>query len=65
MALDYAVDMEMINLNPISRTKVPKPALTKETYEKVEDKYLEDEEITKLLNVYYSTFQSVHHGRLA
>ena len=65
MALDYAVDMEMINLNPISRTKVPKPALTKETYEKVEDKYLEEEEINKLLNVYYSTFQSVHHGRLA
>lgn len=65
MALDYAVDMEMIKINPISRTKVPKPALTKETYEKVEDKYLEEEEITKLLNVYYSTFQSVHHGRLA
>lgn len=65
MALDYAVDMEMIKINPISRTKVPKPALTKETYEKVEDKYLEEEEINKLLNVYYSTFQSVHHGRLA
>ncbi|MEQ7196912.1 tyrosine-type recombinase/integrase [Enterococcus avium] len=65
MALDYAVDMEMIKINPINRAKVPKPALTKETYEKVEDKYLEEEEITKLLNVYYSTFQSVHHGRLA
>lgn len=65
MALDYAVDMEMIKINPISRTKVPKPALTKETYERVEDKYLEEEEINKLLNVYYSTFQSVHHGRLA
>lgn len=65
MALDYAVDMEMIKINPISRAKVPKPALTKETYERVEDKYLEEEEINKLLNVYYSTFQSVHHGRLA
>lgn len=65
MALDYAVDMEMIKINPINRAKVPKPALTKETYEKVEDKYLEEEEINKLLNVYYNTFQSVHHGRLA
>lgn len=65
MALDYAVDMEMIKINPINRAKVPKPALTKETYERVEDKYLEEEEINKLLNVYYSTFQSVHHGRLA
>lgn len=65
MALDYAVDMEMIKINPINRAKVPKPALTKETYERVEDKYLEEDEINKLLNVYYSTFQSVHHGRLA
>lgn len=65
MALDYAVDMEMIKINPINRAKVPKPALTKETYERVEDKYLEEEEINNLLNVYYSTFQSVHHGRLA
>lgn len=65
MSLDYAVDMEMIKINPINRAKVPKPALTKETYERVEDKYLEEEEINKLLNVYYSTFQSVHHGRLA
>lgn len=65
MALDYAVDMEMIKINPINRAKVPKPALTKENYERVEDKYLEEEEINKLLNVYYSTFQSVHHGRLA
>ncbi|EOI53434.1 tyrosine-type recombinase/integrase [Enterococcus gilvus] len=65
MALDYAVDMEIIKINPINRAKVPKPALTKETYERVEDKYLEEEEINKLLNVYYSTFQSVHHGRLA
>lgn len=65
MALDHAVDLEMINMNPVVRTKVPKPALTKETYENVEDKYLEEDEMIRLLNVYYSTFQSVHHGRLA
>lgn len=65
MALDYAVDMEMISINPVTRTKVPKPALTKDTYEGVEDKYLEEDEMARLLNVYYSTFQSVHHGRLA
>lgn len=65
MALDYAVDLEMINMNPIVRTKVPKPALTKETYENVENKYLEEDEMNRLLNTYYSTFQSIHHGRLA
>lgn len=65
MALDHAVDLEMINMNPVVRTKVPKPALTKETYENVEDKYLEEDEMNRLLNIYYSTFQSVHHGRLA
>ena len=65
MALDYAVDMEMISINPVTRTKVPKPALTKDNYEGVEDKYLEEDEMARLLDVYYSTFQSVHHGRLA
>lgn len=65
MALDYAVDMEMISINPVTRTKIPKPALTKDTYEGVEDKYLEEDEMARLLDVYYSTFQSVHHGRLA
>lgn len=65
MALDHAVDLEMISANPVNRTKIPKPALTKDTYEKVEDKYLEEDEMNLLLDVYYSTFQSVHHGRLA
>ncbi|WP_270344603.1 tyrosine-type recombinase/integrase [Enterococcus thailandicus] len=65
MALDYAVDMGMISINPVTRTKIPKPALTKDTYEGVEDKYLEEDEMARLLDVYYSTFQSVHHGRLA
>lgn len=65
MTLDHAVDLEMIPVNPITRTKIPKPALTKETFDTVEERYLEDEEMQRLLNVYYSTFQSVHHGRLA
>ncbi|MGM0214908.1 tyrosine-type recombinase/integrase [Enterococcus sp. AZ109] len=65
MALDYAVDMEMISSNPVDRAKIPKPALTKEIYEKVEEKYLEENEMNKLLKVYCDTFQSVHHGRLA
>lgn len=65
MALDHAVDLEMIPVNPITRTKIPKPALTKQTFDAVEERYLEDDEMQRLLSVYYSTFQSVHHGRLA
>lgn len=65
MALDHAVDLEMVSANPVNRTKIPKPALTKDTFEKVEQKYLEEDEMRRLLKVYYSTFQSVHHGRLA
>lgn len=65
MALDHAADLEMIPVNPITRTKIPKPALTKQTFDAVEERYLEDDEMQRLLSVYYSTFQSVHHGRLA
>ncbi|MGM0253124.1 hypothetical protein IGJ99_000678 [Enterococcus sp. AZ095b] len=65
MAFNYAVDMGMVTDNPINRVRIYKPSLTKENFETVESKYLEEEEVYLLLEYYYSTFQSVHHGRLA
>ena len=65
MSFTYAQDMGMIDENPINRVKVVKPPLTKENFENIESKYLEEKEVYQLLNYYYSTFQSVHHGRLA
>ncbi|MGC6767585.1 tyrosine-type recombinase/integrase [Enterococcus sp. LJL51] len=65
MAFDYAVDMEMITSNPILKVTVPKPPLTSENYERIEDKFLEKEDVKKLLKVLYGSFQSVHMGRLA
>lgn len=65
MSFTYAQDMGMIDENPINRVKVVKPPLTKENFENIESKYLEEKEVYQLLNYYYSTFQSVNHGRLA
>lgn len=65
MAYNYAIDMGIVDINPITRVKIPKPAITKETYAKIETKYLEQEEMDKLLKQYYSTYQSVAMGRLA
>ena len=65
MSFTYAQDMGMIDENPINRVKVVKPPLTKENFENIESKYLEEREVYQLLSYYYSTFQSVHHGRLA
>lgn len=65
MAYNYAMDMGIVEANPITRVKVPKPAVTKETYAKIETKYLEQEEMDRLLKQYYSTYQSVAMGRLA
>ena len=41
--------MGIVDANPITRVKVPKPAVTKETYAKIETKYLEQEEMDRLL----------------
>ena len=49
MAYNYAMDMGIVDANPITRVKVPKPAVTKETYAKIETKYLEQEEMDRLL----------------
>lgn len=64
MAFDYAVDMGYLTDNPLIKTKIPKPPVTLETYAKIEDSYLEKEEVDRLLKIYYSAYQSVRMGRL-
>lgn len=64
MAFDYAVDMSYLKDNPVEKAKVPKPVETIEDYVKVEDLYLEKEEVYRLLDCYRSAHQSVRVGDL-
>ncbi|WP_321388995.1 site-specific integrase [uncultured Enterococcus sp.] len=65
MAFDYAVDMEMLKTNPLNKVSIPKPPLTNKTYETIDKKFLEKDEVRLLLDMLYSSFQSVHVARLA
>ena len=64
MAFDYAVSMGYLADNPLVKTKIPKPPVTLETYARIEESYLEKEEVDRLLNCYYSAHQSVRMGHL-
>ncbi|MCM2138940.1 tyrosine-type recombinase/integrase [Vagococcus fluvialis] len=64
-AYNYALDMEYVEVNPVVRTKIIRPVETLENVERVENNYLEKEEVELLLNMYYSTYQSVRMGYLA
>lgn len=65
MSFNYALDMEYLTNNPLTRVTVPKPPKTLSNMSLIEDKYLEKEEVDKLLKVYYSAFQSYRTGQLA
>lgn len=64
-AYNYALDMEYVQNNPVTRTKIIRPVDTIETMDTMGDNYLEKEEVRLLLNMYYNTFQSVRMGYLA
>src|SRR5699024_10424100 len=64
MAFDYAVDMSYLKDNLVEKAKVTKPVETIEDYVKVEDLYLEKEEVYRLLDCYRSAHQSVRVGDL-
>ena len=49
LAFDYAVDLDIIKDNPARRTKLPRIKKTLEDWKKIEEKYLEEEEIKPLL----------------
>ncbi|MEG0730739.1 MAG: site-specific integrase, partial [Vagococcus sp.] len=64
-AYNYALDMDYVSVNPVARTKIVRPPATAEDVERVENRYLEKDEVNKLLKIYYSTFQSIRLGNLA
>ncbi|HEM3617710.1 TPA: site-specific integrase [Streptococcus suis] len=49
LAFDYAVDLDIIKDNPSRRAKLPRIRKTLEDWKKVEEKYLEEDEIKPLL----------------
>ncbi len=49
LAFDYAVDLDIIKDNPSRRAKLPRIKKTLEDWKKVEEKYLEEDEIKPLL----------------
>ena len=51
MSFNYALDMEYLTNNPLTRVTVPKPPKTLSNMSLIEDKYLEKEEVDKLLKV--------------
>ena len=49
LAFDYAVDLDITKDNPARRAKLPRIKKTLEDWKKVEEKYLEEDEINPLL----------------
>ncbi|HFI0330486.1 TPA: tyrosine-type recombinase/integrase [Streptococcus suis] len=49
LAFDYAVDLDIIKDNPARRAKLPRIKKTLEDWKKVEEEYLEEDEIKPLL----------------
>lgn len=49
LAFDYAIDLDIIKENPSRRAKLPRVQKTLEDWKKIEEKYLEEDEIKPLL----------------
>lgn len=65
LTLDYAVNMEYISDNPARRAKLPKLVKTLEDLEKTEKKFLEPDELSRLLDELYRTDKTYRIGLLA
>lgn len=65
LTLDYAVNMEYISDNPTRRAKLPKLVKTLEDLEKTEKKFLEPDELKRLLDELYRTDKTYRIGLLA
>lgn len=65
LTLDYAVNMEYISDNPARRAKLPKLVKTLEDLEKTEKKFLEPDELKRLLDELYRTDKTYRIGLLA
>ncbi|MFZ6624464.1 tyrosine-type recombinase/integrase [Vagococcus fluvialis] len=62
--LEYAVDLEYINYNPTSKTKLIKKKETLEQQIKISDKFLEKDELSRILKVLRNDFHSYTYANL-
>lgn len=65
MVFNYALDMELIQSNPIERVKLPKKIISYEEMERIEDKYLEQDELQRLLEAMRNYNKGYHVARMA
>ena len=65
LSFDYAVNMEYISDNPARRAKLPKLVKTLDDIEKTEKKFLEPDELKRLLDELYRTDKTYRIGLLA
>ena len=65
LSLDYAVNLDYIEDNPARRAKLPKLVKTIEDLEKTEKKFLEEDELKRLLDELYRISSTYRLGLLA
>ena len=65
MVFKYALDMELVDSNPIQRVRLPKKVVAYENMEKIEDKFLEQSELKRLLKAMKSYNRGYHVARMA
>lgn len=65
MVFKYALDMELVDSNPIQRVRLPKKVIAYENMEKIEDKFLEQSELKRLLKAMKSYNRGYHVARMA
>ena len=65
MVFKYALDMELVDSNPVQRVRLPKKVVTYENMEQIEDKFLEQSELKRLLKAMKSYNRGYHVARMA
>lgn len=65
MVFKYVLDMELVDSNPIQRVRLPKKVVAYENMEKIEDKFLEQSELKRLLKAMKSYNRGYHVARMA
>ena len=65
MVFKYALDMELVDSNPVQRVRLPKKVVTYENMEQIEDKFLEQSELKRLLKAMKNYNRGYHVARMA
>ena len=65
MVFKYALDMELVDSNPVQRVRLPKKVVAYENMENIEDKFLEQSELKRLLKAMKNYNRGYHVARMA